>query len=401
MISVSAAENIIQSTIRDYGTKKVPIEKAIGHILAEPLVADRDMPPYNRVAMDGIAINFESFKNDNRSFTIVGTQPAGEKPINIKETSDCVEIMTGCALPDSCDTIIRYEDLDIKNGTATVTIEDIKQGQNIHRKGSDKKTNDLLAEPNEIITTAHISIAASIGKTELLVKAQPKVVVISNGDELLPINAMPSPYEIRRSNSYTIAATLLELQINADLLHLPDNEAVIAKELRRCINEYDVLIISGGVSAGKFDYIPNALAQLQVTKLFHKVQQRPGKPFWFGEHKDGALVFSFPGNPVSTFMCTYRYFIPWWQSCNQLTPKPTYATLDTDYTFKPALQCFLQVKINVNNNSTLIATPSVGNGSGDFANLLYTDAFMELPAERNTFNKGESFRIWPYKSLHN
>lgn len=401
MISVAAAENIIQSKLRDYGARRVAIEQAIGQILAEPLVADRDMPPYNRVAMDGIAINFESFKKGNRTFNIIGTQAAGDIPINIHEAHECVEIMTGCALPDSCDTIIRHEDLDIQDGKATITIDNIKLRQNIHKKGSDKKANDVLAHPNEIITPTHINIAASIGKSEILIKNRPKVVVISNGDELLPINETPSPYEIRRSNSYTIAAILQQNHIQPNLLHLPDDEATITKELQECVKEYDVLIISGGVSAGKYDYIPNALEQLSVKKLFHKVQQRPGKPFWFGEHENGALVFSFPGNPVSTFMCTYRYFIPWLLHCNELQHKPVYATLTHDYNFTPQLQCFLQVKVNINNNGQIEATPSVGNGSGDFANLLYTDAFMELPAERNTFNKGETFRIWPYKPLFN
>lgn len=401
MIPVSTAENIIQSKLRDFGTELIPLDKAIGHTLAEPLVADRDMPPYNRVAMDGIAIRFEQFNKGRRSFTIAGTQGAGEAPINITDANHCVEIMTGCALPDSCDTIIRYEDLDIKNGEATITIDNIQHEQNVHKKGSDKKANDILATTNETITAAHINIAASIGKTELLVKRQPKVVVISNGDELLPINSTPSPYEIRRSNSHTIASILQQYNITAVLLHLPDEEATIAKELERCVAEYDVLIISGGVSAGKFDYIPNVLAQLSVKKLFHKVQQRPGKPFWFGEHNNGTLVFSFPGNPVSTFMCTYRYLLPWLHSCNGLKPQPIYAMLTQDYNFKPVLQCFLQVKVAVTAQGQLTATPSTGNGSGDFANLLYTHAFMELPAERNTFNKGEAFRIWPYKPLHN
>ena len=145
---------------------------------------------------------------------------------------------------------------------------------------------------------------------------------------------------------------------------------------------------------GKFDYIPQALEDLQVKKLFHKVQQRPGKPFWFGRHDKGALVFAFPGNPVATFMCLHRYFLLWLNYTTGLTePPPVYAVLNKDFTFTPQLQYFLQVKLNFNEQGSLMATPIEGNGSGDFANLADTDAFMELPLERNEFKAGEVFKV--------
>ncbi|MEO6289758.1 MAG: molybdopterin-binding protein, partial [Ginsengibacter sp.] len=137
----------------------------------------------------------------------------------------------------------------------------------------------------------------------------------------------------------------------------------------------------------------------QVKKLFHKVQQRPGKPFWFGKHETGKLVFAFPGNPVSTFMCFHRYFLPWLKKSLQVGMNKTYAILNEDFTFNAGLQYFLQVKLLFNEKGELMATPLEGNGSGDFANLLQTDAFMELPLERNNFKKGEIFRIWPFKNL--
>jgi molybdopterin molybdotransferase len=151
---------------------------------------------------------------------------------------------------------------------------------------------------------------------------------------------------------------------------------------------------------GKFDYLPMALEESGVQKLFHKVQQRPGKPFWFGKHSNGTIVFAFPGNPVSTFMCLNRYFISWLKaSLGLATSTPLYAVLASDFTFTPALQYFLQVALSVNENAQIIATPVKGNGSGDFANLVDSDAFMELPAERNNFMKGEVFRVWPFKNV--
>lgn len=150
---------------------------------------------------------------------------------------------------------------------------------------------------------------------------------------------------------------------------------------------------------GKFDFVPAALEKLHVDKLFHKVQQKPGKPFWFGSHANGTLVFAFPGNPVSTFMCLHRYFLPWLKNSLQLKQVKTFAILNEDFTFKPSLQYFLQVKLSIAENGQLLANPIEGNGSGDLANLPNTDAFMELPLEKISYKKGEVYRIWVFKQI--
>jgi molybdopterin molybdotransferase len=151
---------------------------------------------------------------------------------------------------------------------------------------------------------------------------------------------------------------------------------------------------------GKYDFVPAALDKLGVNRLFHKVKQRPGKPFWFGQHEaSDTLLFAFPGNPVSAFLCTFRYFIPWLlqsQGIAQITP---HAMLSEDFTFAPELQYFLQVNVQIDERGQLVAIPIGGNGSGDFSNLLVANAFMELPAEITNFRKGEAYRIWPFKAL--
>ncbi len=398
MTTVAAAEKIILAELRDYGIETVSLADALNRVLAEPILADRDLPPYNRVAMDGIAIKYADIANGQKSFTIKGTQAAGEEPIEFNN-SECIEIMTGAALPECADTVIRYEDLEINNGVATVLIDTIRQGQNIHRQGADKLKGDVVAKAGQVISSALVSVAASVGATTLSVKKLPRVVIITTGNELVDIDITPSPYEIRRSNSYAIQSVLQRYNINADIIHIPDDPAITRKELAYCIDNYDVIILSGGISAGKFDYVPQVLEELSVQKLFHKVEQRPGKPFWFGRHGNGVLVFAFPGNPVSTFMCMHRYFIPWLEKCLGIPSSKAYAILDTDFSFKPQLRYFLQVKLQFNELGQIIATPVEGNGSGDYVNLLDADAFMELPAERNNFNKGEAYPIWPFKRL--
>ncbi|MDX5482438.1 MAG: molybdopterin molybdotransferase MoeA [Hymenobacteraceae bacterium] len=399
MIRVEEAEAIIQAQLRNYGTASLPFEQAVGRVLAEDLRTDRDLPPYNRVAMDGIAINFDAFEQGTRTFRISATQAAGDPPVEITSPAECVEIMTGAALPATTDTVIRYEDLQIQDGKATVVTDSITRGQSIHPQGKDKKQQDVVASANQVVSAALIGVAAAVGATELLVKKLPRTVVISTGDELVDVEENPLPYQIRRSNSYMVKAALQQYGLQAELLHLPDEPTETKKQLQECLEEYDVIILSGGISMGKFDYVPQVLEELAVQKLFHKVQQRPGKPFWFGTQANGTVVFALPGNPVSTFMCLTRYFIPWLEGSLGINnaSKVRYAVLSRDITFKPQLQYFLQVTLSISEQGQVLATPLEGNGSGDFANLVEADAFLELPQEKSEFKAGEVYRVWPFK----
>ena len=397
MITVEEAEKIILAQATDYGAEIVPFELALGRVLAENIKADRDLPPFNRVTMDGIAVNYDAIAAGISTFKIKATQAAGDEPVDIEEHDECVEIMTGAMVPASADTIIRYEDLELRAGLATLVTHELKRGQNIHYKGKDKKHNDQVAGIGQVITPALISMVASVGETELRVKKLPRVVIISSGDELVDVDQTPSPYQIRRSNNYTVKAVLQQHHIEANMLHLPDDSEIIKKQLKTCLENYDILLLSGGISMGKFDYIPKALEELHVEQLFYKVQQRPGKPFWFGKHNKGPVVFAFPGNPVATFMCLHRYFLPWLNASTGKESQPAMrAVLNNRVSFNHPLKYFIQVKLHQNEYCQLVATPIEGNGSGDFANLTDTDAFMELPAERNEFKKGEVFKVWSF-----
>jgi molybdopterin molybdotransferase len=196
-----------------------------------------------------------------------------------------------------------------------------------------------------------------------------------------------------------LQAMVAQHGIKGTIQHIPDDEAIIKQQLGLCLQHYDVILISGGISMGKFDYIPQALKHLQVQQVFHKVQQRPGKPFWFGKHDNGVVVFAFPGNPVASFMCMQRYFVPWLNASLRIQPKqPVYAVLTDDVNFHPTLEYYLQVKLHYSKEGQLSATPVIGNGSGDFANLAETEAFMELPSDKNEFKRGEAYKIWSFNS---
>lgn len=398
MITVEEAQSLITQTVHDFGIEEIPLGQAVGRVLREDLFADRDFPPYHRVTMDGIAIQFESFEQGVRDFKIEGVAAAGAAQLTLKNTKHCLEVMTGSILPTQTDTVIRYEDLDIQDGVAKINLDQMTLGQNVHNKGEDRLQGAQVVNAAKIISPAEVGVAATVGKANVKVSRLPKAIIISTGDELVEINETPLPYQIRKSNVHRLKATLAFHGITADTAHLNDDMAEILKSLAGILSNYEIVIMSGGVSKGKFDFLPEALNTLGVTKFFHKIKQRPGKPFWFGKAPSGATVFALPGNPVSSFMCTQIYFVPWLKSCLQL-PKPTYPTaiLQRDTTFKPDLVYFLQVKISYNKEGQILAMPVDGNGSGDLANLVDADAFLILPRGKDFFEKGEYFSLVFYR----
>lgn len=400
MISIETAEQQILKTARDFGEESVPLKAAVGRVLRETLRSDRDLPPYFRVSMDGIAIAHAAFAQGRRRFPIEGMAAAGSARKRLQDSLACWEVMTGGILPEGCDTVIRYEDLQIEDGIARVNLEELKPGKNVHPRAADRRAGDPLVPPGKVISGAELGVAATIGKTRLRVSRLPKSVIISTGDELVPVEAEPLEHQIRRSNVYSIFAALQKFGIEADLLHLADDLASVKKSMATVIGQYDMVILSGGVSKGKFDFLPEALDDLGVKKVFHRIKLRPGKPFWFGTAPAGAIIFALPGNPVSSFMCTQRFIVPWIKESLQLEKRARpHAILGEDFSFKPDLTYFLQVRVQANPKGELLAIPVVGNGSGDLANLGDADAFLELPRGREHFRRGEAFPLIPYREL--
>jgi molybdopterin molybdotransferase len=412
MISVKEASTIIQSNTKSFGEELVAFQESQFRVLKEEIVADRDFPPFNRVCMDGIAISEKAFLEGIRDFKIEGIQAAGSPQLELKDYKNCIEIMTGSVLSKNADVVIPYELVQIEKGTATVAVETVKKLQNIHLQGKDRKKGEILISENKIITAAEIGVLATVGKSEVLVEKQPKVMIVSTGDELVEVSESPLNYQIRRSNVYSLVSLLKELFISAETAHLPDDKVSLKAAISKYLETYDVLLFSGAVSKGKFDFIPEVLEELGVEKLFHKVKQRPGKPFWFGQrvafdmskqdvfkNKKQTTIFAFPGNPISTYVNCLKYFYPWYsKSIGIDSEKKEYAKLDSDVVFNPKMTYFLQVKIE-NRLGEVIAIPFSGNGSGDLANLADADAFIELPAEVSEFKKGSIFPILRYRKF--
>lgn len=412
LISTQKALEIILNQTEDYGTEEVSFDQSLGRVLKEDVKADRDFPPFNRVSMDGIAIVYKSFEKGQRDFEIDGVQAAGSKKLTLYDASKCIEVMTGSVLPEGTDTVIPYEQVVISDAVATIELDEFVQFKNIHSKGKDQSNGAIVIERNSKISSAEIGVLTTVGKSVVKVAKLPKVMIISTGDELVGVDETPEDYQIRRSNAHTLVSLLERFQIKARTDHISDNKETLKSKISTYLHEFDVLLFSGAVSKGKFDFIPEVLDELGVEKLFHKVAQRPGKPFWFGSLASATknemgvdrgvggkskIVFAFPGNPISTFASCVKYFTPWLQKSIGLDfINRNLAVLAEDMVFKPNMTYFLQVKTE-NKNGVLMAYPYKGNGSGDLASLVKTDAFMELPANQTEFKKGEVFSIIPYR----
>ncbi|MCO6488387.1 MAG: molybdopterin molybdotransferase MoeA [Phaeodactylibacter sp.] len=399
MIPIEEATKIVLEHSKSYGEEAVPLAEAIGRVLRQDILADRDFPPFTRVTMDGIAIRFNAYANGQRKFPIEGMQPAGSPQRTLHNPDGCLEVMTGAILPENTDTVIRYEDVKVENGSAKLQSNDIKKGQNAHLRAFDRREGERIVRAGAVISPAEVGVAATVGLSSLKVARLPSVAIISTGDELVEVEETPEPHQIRTSNVYTIASALSRWGIRTDKLHIADDMDATRAKLSACLEQYDVLILSGGVSKGKFDYIPAALNALGTKKLFHKIKQRPGKPFWFGESANGKVIFALPGNPVSAFMCTMRYIRPWIRKSFDLEPMDyAYAVLAEDFKFKPDLTYFLQVRTSFDpETGRLMAIPVEGHGSGDLANLVDADGFLELPREKDKFKKGKVFPLIFYR----
>ncbi len=404
MISVKEAQDLIikHTLVRPKCT--VDIKDLSEEVLHEPLIADRCYPPFNRVAMDGIAISTAAWDNGQRAFPVSGCQKAGEKQKTLTDPEACIEVMTGAPLPTGTNCVIRYEDTQIKNQVATV-IPDIKVSdmKNVHLKGLDYNEGDELVPKGTLMFSPEWSITASVGKARLKIAQRPKIAVVSTGDELVDVDKKPLDFQIRRSNSYALLSSLKSHGFNTVTLeHLDDNKEDILTGLQSVLEQNDVVILSGGVSMGKFDFIPQCLADLKVNQIFHKVRQKPGKPLWFGVTEDNKSVFGLPGNPVSAITCLHRYVLPaLWHSLGlEITknePK-AHAVLTEDIIFKKNLSYFLPVKTEISTAGVVQATPVRSNGSGDFSSLIKSTGFLELPEADTVFKKGTAHPLYLWKA---
>ena len=390
MLTTAEATDRILAAVRPLHSESVTLDIASGRVLRQTVVAERDQPPFDRVMMDGIAVAYGDFESGQHTFEIQTMQAAGD-PAETLESGKSIEIMTGASLPDGADCIIPIERVTINDGAAHVDADyAAKARQFIHPRGSDHQEGARLLAPGKRLSPMDVAIVASAGLAVVDVAAQPCIRVISTGNELVEAGKSIEPHQIRLSNGPAIVAMLADHGFaDAGHDHLLDEPEILERRIAKHLDAADVLVLSGGVSMGKADYVPEVLKKLGVTVEFHKISQRPGKPMWFGIGPSGQPVFALPGNPVSALVCCRHYVIPaLWHMSGANAAMPQFASLTQDVTFEPKLTNFLPVRLISNAAGQVLAMPVHTNTSGDFTSLSGTDGYVELAMQQTDFPQG-------------
>jgi len=400
MLSPAEAEKLILEAMPLAPTEKSPIAEAHGRVLRAGIRAERDLPPFDRATMDGYALRSAAVAEGVSRFRIEAVQAAGQPPRALgAEREACVEIMTGAPLPAGADAVVPYEETSRDDAIMILAPGRIfAPGSAVHRRGSDHRAGETVVQAGTRLTGREIAVAAACGCASLEVSRQPAIAVIATGDELVEVDTAVAAHQIRRSNDYALAAALAQAGYpRVERFHLRDVRREVEDLLRRVLAEYEVILLTGGVSKGKFDLVPAELERQGVRKVFHGVAQRPGKPFWFGVGPGRQPVFALPGNPVSSYIGLHRYVLPALAAAAGLVvPPPRRVALAAAFTFEPKLTRFLPVALVERPEGGQQAAPVPGNTSGDFAGLVGTDGFVELPPELAEFPPGyvAPFRPW-------
>jgi len=309
MITVDEAKKIIREQVIPLKPVQLTLPQAAGMVLATDIFAAIDIPAFNQSSMDGYAFSFSGWQR-YKTLQITGEIPAGSNQTNSFSPNQAVRIFTGAAVPEGTDTVVMQEKVTTTNGELTIEDEKLKAGGNVRPKGSEIKAGDLALQEGSILSPAAIGFLAGIGITKVNVYPKPVVSIIVTGKELQQPGNPLQHGQVYESNSFTLTAALQQLDIgNVKILWADDDLEMLKNVLQAAMENSDVVLLTGGISVGDYDFVLEAATQCGVTKLFHRIKQRPGKPLYFGK-KDNQLVFGLPGNPSSVLTCFYEYVIP-------------------------------------------------------------------------------------------
>ena len=311
MIEIAEARQRVLEQCQTLAPRSIPLTKTLGLTLAETVSSSIDSPPHNKAMMDGYALIAADLVDGRAELRVIEEVAAGAVPTQSVSPGEATRIMTGAPMPTGADCVVmveRTETIDTQGQDEQVRVDDpsLKAGANILPQGTCLKTGQELLKPGHLIRGIEVGLLAEIGKTEVLATPRPHVAMLSTGDELVPADQPPGAGQIRNSNSPMLAALVASAGGEpVDLGIARDNHADLKRSIAAGL-KHDMLLLSGGVSAGKFDLTPQVLAELGVEQVFHKVNLKPGKPLWFGvlrQNDRTTLVFGLPGNPVSSFVC--------------------------------------------------------------------------------------------------
>ena len=378
-------------------TRTIPLPECGGEVLAIDIAADRNIPPFPRAAMDGFAVVWTG-KEDQVPYRVIGTVNPGVRWSGAPGAGDCIKIMTGAAVPPPFDTVIQVEQSQAGVDGSVRFAEKARPGQNIAPEGDDARKGELLIPAGTVLFSRHVATLAAVGQWEIPVFDRPSVTILPTGSELMePWEPAEGPM-IRNSNAHFVRAALSRL--GAREVHyggiVKDDPSLIRERIRGGLAD-DFLILSGGVSEGEVDVVPQCLADCGVEKILHKVAVRPGKPLYIGRGPTGTVVFGLPGNPVAVMVHMAMLVKPLFlkaSGAREFLPKPVYLPLAGEASNRSVGKKFTPARILSKGGKSVVAeVPS--NGSGDFISALRAEGVFEIPAGVSRLSPGDLVGFHP------
>ena len=390
MISVNEAKRIIDENVSSLPSIKKPLQKASGLVLAEDVYATMDIPAFPQSSMDGYAFSFEEWKK-NKRLKIGGEVAAGSNENFTLAPGNAVRIFTGAAVPPGADTVIMQEKTRTDNGELIIEDEMIQPGTSVRPKGSEIKAGALAIEKYTVLSPAAIGFLAGIGIKEINVFPSPSITIIITGNELQEPGKPLQHGQVYESNSFALKAVLEQLQIdNIQILYASDKPDATTTTLKKALEQTDLVLLTGGISVGDYDFVLQATTDCGVQKQFHKVKQRPGKPLYFGT-KENKLVFGLPGNPSSVLTCFYQYIIPALEKLTKRKIGLTKIIMPLANSFKKAagLTHFLKGYCDGK-----IAAPLDAQESYRLSSFAKANCLIEIAEERTSLNEGDPVDVY-------
>ena len=392
MIPVAEAIRVVLEQTSALSTESVAVSESTGRILAEDIVADTDLPPFDRAQMDGYAVRAADVANTPAQLKVVGESAAGAGWHQEMNAGEAVRIMTGAPVPVGADAVQQVELTREPNGTGTVEIlETVEAGRSIVKQAAEIKSGETVLRAGDDINAQTIATLASFGYAQVIVGRRPRVAVMATGSELVDVNEKPGSDQIRDSNNYTIEAYARLAGATVQRLPLAgDDREELREQMSAAVEHCDVLITSGGVSMGVYDFTKTAFRDLGAEIFFERVALRPGKPTVFGRIGK-TLIFGLPGNPVSvavTFNLFVRAALRAMQGATETSLPRLTAVLARDVKGSQGRESYLPAILHTDEKGSLLAEPLKWGGSSDFVSFACATALINIPADAATVNAG-------------
>jgi molybdopterin molybdotransferase len=397
MVSLEAARAIVAECVRPLPVEEIPLSDATGRTIAEPVFNDADAPRFDRSAMDGYALRAADVPTGGASLRLIGQIGAGADFAGDVQPGTCVQINTGAPLPDGADTVVRIEDTQVVEDGAVVKINTAPQaGRHIVRRGTYGRAGDEVIPAGTCLRAEQIAIAATVGAARLRAYRRPRFAVLATGDELVAADVVPTGARIRDSNGPMLLSLLAEDGVEcAGLGRVGDDRARLTAAIERGLAG-DGLCLSGGISMGAFDYVPEVLAACGVRIRFRKMATKPGKPTLFGTTEQGGCVFALPGNPISAligYRLLVRPTLALMRGQGSLRSPFRAAVLRGSFPATKGRRAFWPATLAIDPDGRLTATPQPWHGSGDVLGMGISQGFITRPAGAAAVAEGASVAV--------